>query len=253
METEKPKYVWLSMILGILSFLLFLVGILDLAYFVSILFFQIYLFIVFLIGVIAVVLGFRISQKVKKSEERYTGRVLALIGITLGLLAAILCIPAIYSAVYEFPQRGIRSKVSRAKAEQQSIATALESYYIDNNCYPKPDYDENGKPILPHSLTTPTAFLTSLFHDPFKKFGKGYYEYGGGLQKDYFSSGWIVTSYGPDGVDGNSGVPGGEPLIENNEWTDSTTGDRIILVASPLTYDPTNGPISSGDIWRRGP
>ncbi len=123
-----------------------------------------------------------------------------------------------------------RSDSSRAKSEEQALASALESYYIDHNQYPLPDYDENGRPVIPHILTTPFAYITSLFHDPFKDKGKGYYGYGCDMPTNSIdtvygyntsyrgygnntvysnstvggSCGWIVVSYGPDRVDGNS-------------------------------------------------
>ncbi len=115
-------------------------------------------------------------------------------GFTLIELLIVVAIIAILAAIAipNFLAAQTRSKVSKAKAEQQSIATALESYYVDNNIYPAPDvcptsgtnFDANDSATndgqLPRALTTPVSFVSSLFRDPFKLNGKGIYEYGGG-------------------------------------------------------------------------
>ena len=193
-------------------------------------------------------------------------------GFTLIELLIVVAIIAILAAIAipNFLAAQTRSKVSRAKAEQQSLATALESYYIDNNVYPRADqpsevgpsetftsdgsYTQDGG-CIPRALTTPVAFITSLFKDPFKANGKGFYEYGGGptvgtgIGQTWPSGGWIVTSYGPDGTDGYTG----NQLREETAWSDTVFGTAVPLIASPFTYDPTNGTTSGGDVWRRGP
>jgi type II secretion system protein G len=195
-------------------------------------------------------------------------------GFTLIELLIVVAIIAILAAIAipNFLAAQTRSKVSKVKAEQQSIATALESYYVDNNIYPAPDEvpagvgkasdDGNHDGQLPRALTTPVAFVSSLFKDPFKVNGKGIYEYGGGYPASpnaatvtngtYFAwpgNGWIVSSYGPDVVDGYSSTK----LLEESAWGDSAFGTNPRLDASPFTYDPTNGTTSGGDVWRRGP
>jgi prepilin-type N-terminal cleavage/methylation domain-containing protein len=193
-------------------------------------------------------------------------------GFTLIELLIVVAIIAILAAIAipNFLAAQTRSKVSRAKAESQSLATALESYYIDNNVYPRADQPVNLGPAesydgagtyaadggcIPAALTTPVAFITSLFKDPFKKNGKGFYEYGGGptqgtgIAQTWPSGGWIVTSYGPDNVDGYTT----NLLKEETAWSDSVFGLVVPLIASPYTYDPTNGTTSGGDVWRRGP
>jgi hypothetical protein len=176
-----------------------------------------------------------------------------------------------------------RSLVSRAKGEHNMLATGLEAYYLDNKTYPMADeprtrdsksYENDGTyasdgGIIPKILTTPIDYLTALPRDPFRLKGKGYYGFGSGPGKvnligtdngKYLSKGgkpvlgtkgWIVTSYGPDKVDGNSGIKSGSMLREEVEWTDIDITQP--LYTKGLTYDPTNGIISPGDIWRRGP
>lgn len=55
--------------------------------------------------------------------------------IELLIVVAIIAILAAI-AVPNFLEAQVRSKVSRVKSDQRSFATALESYYIDNNTYP---------------------------------------------------------------------------------------------------------------------
>ncbi len=197
-------------------------------------------------------------------------------GFTLIELLIVVAIIAILAAIAipNFLAAQTRSKVSKAKAEQQSIATALESYYVDNNIYPAPDvcptsgtnFDANDSATndgqLPRALTTPVSFVSSLFRDPFKLNGKGIYEYGGGspnvpgslavvngVYSGWPGNGWIVSSYGPDVVDGY----GSTKMLEESAWGDSAFGTNPRLENSPFTYDPTNGTTSGGDVWRRGP
>jgi hypothetical protein len=100
-------------------------------------------------------------------------------------------------------------------------------------------------------------YLEKLLYDPFNNHGAGLYGYGGGpvtdggLKNTWPAMGWIVTSYGPDLKPGNTGDPGGKPIEPSKAWTDQLL--TVPLGLSPLTYDPTNGLISGGDIWRRGP
>ena len=166
-------------------------------------------FLGIIFGIAAVTLGILSLKKIKHSQGLYTGKKHAIHAIVLGIIGILIWIPIFYDRLCCFRSAQIRSTVSQVKAEQQTIATALESYYRDNHVYPKPDFDEHGRPIVPYILTTPVAYLSKLLNDPFKDKGKGYYEYGCDTGR-----GWIVTSYGPDRVDGNSGISGGHPLYQ---------------------------------------
>ena len=61
-------------------------------------------------------------------------------GFTLIELLIVVAIIAILAAIAipNFLAAQIRSKVSRSKGEMRNMATALESYYVDNNQYPMP-------------------------------------------------------------------------------------------------------------------
>lgn len=157
-------------------------------------------------------------------------------------------------AVPNFLEAQIRSKVSRTRSDMRSMATALESYYVDNNAYAAwvmsddpqsaaagnstlagmPTF-RNYTPGSAFSLTSPIAYVTSYFPDVFNSDRENPGPF------SYFSDGrgWILTSPGPDAVfDFNP--------IEVYK-SDLGMGNPHLIQYS---YDPTNGTVSHGDIWR---
>ena len=161
-------------------------------------------------------------------------------GFTLIELLIVVAIIAILAAIAvpNFLEAQVRAKVSRVKADQRSLATAIESYYVDNNNYPATDssneqaasgYGVNNVPGasqellgLPtfrrkkddidglSTLTTPISYISSYFPDPFAKTKQGKYIYSVAnefaLGQEIGRSGWIVWSFGPD----NDEVPFGQ-------------------------------------------
>lgn len=229
------------------------------------------------------------AEDKKSKAESYHN---VLFGILIGVAILIILVAI---AIPNFLTAATPSKIRRAKSDMKMIATAIEAYYIDAGVYPSPGRPSFREPgsynigegsyakeggIIPIALTTPVAYMTALPHDPFHKNNRGYYGYGGGPgltsadgkatiddnDHDYSDIwpvyGWIITSYGPDVMDGNSGVYGVAPLHEELCWSDNYSMDTPDfmqcdkihpLQTSGLTYDPTNGVTSAGDIWRRGP
>jgi prepilin-type N-terminal cleavage/methylation domain-containing protein len=210
-------------------------------------------------------------------------------GFTLIELLIVVAIIAILAAIAvpNFLEAQVRSKVSRARSDMRSLATGLESYYIDNNIYPAmtltraQSADEGlyltsppttvGRTFrlrqLPNSnintLTTPVAYITSYFADPFASVR--------GTTFRYFTdgSGWILGSWGPDtdqATDGDLGWSQGNlavPLVGRDGVVETVYDSRIaqpsILLLTgewtgagrgAYTYDPTNGSVSEGDVWR---
>ncbi len=98
--------------------------------------------------------------------------------IELLIVVAIIAILAAI-AVPNFLEAQVRAKSGRAQADLRALATALESYHIDNNNYPyvvdllgmewqmpggfAPGFITDG----PGGLTTPIAYLSSVLRDPF--------------------------------------------------------------------------------------
>jgi prepilin-type N-terminal cleavage/methylation domain-containing protein len=175
-------------------------------------------------------------------------------GFTLIELLIVVAIIAILAAIAvpNFLEAQVRSKVSRAHADQRSIATAQEAYFVDNNNYTEYADDSFfvtgvGKGYV--RLTTPISYLASIPRDPFKnemhpsQGMRGWeipYKMGGsGAGKgDQTLKGYVTRSVGPDQANQMGGG-----------WAQWPTGN----VMTVKFYDPTNGTVSPGDIFRVGP
>ncbi|MFH0794709.1 MAG: hypothetical protein V2A74_11820, partial [bacterium] len=116
------------------------------------------------------------------------------------------------------------------------------------------------------TITTPTAYVTNYFPDPFamtKGATFGYYA---------DTAGWILISFGPD-TDETVTPPGdlykGLPACttagaasilaqttSESAYSGSVSQPSPTLIAGPFTggdaftYDATNGTVSQGDVWR---
>lgn len=151
----------------------------------------------------------------------------------------------------------ITSKVNRVKADMRSLSTGIESYKVDNNRAPAATLDPS-KAIAarnqtisntsdsmsyfmsydsskrgPMTITTPIAYMSSLPADPFSHDQKQPFA--------YFTTGrnWILQSPGPDGD--HDIMAESLMAIPHENW---------VSELKLLTYDASNGVISSGDIWR---
>ncbi len=212
-------------------------------------------------------------------------------GFTLIELLIVVAIIAILAAIAvpNFLESQTRAKVSRTMSDMRSLATALESYGVDYNSYPfqgavtpkknpgkvvipvgvsgtsDPGDPMNGSPqkrynkFIPHILTTPVAYLSTLHEDPFAAHVKGpqpessYYFY------NYFddSINWMLTAGGKTrqqiaNMIYKRSIWGSWILISNGPDLDRLD-IRGKTVGTDLTlgyYDPTNGTISNGDILR---
>lgn len=171
--------------------------------------------------------------------------------VTVGIIAILAAI-----AIPNMLEAQTRAKVSRAKNDLRVLATAIESYRTDNRGYPDvipmpADIDLGGAWIL-KPLTTPVAYLSSLPPDPFLPSdtpetlmppeGRKTYRYTSYPIPPDAPRTWDLASNGPDMHNNTAGIYrgysstlfyGGDPLLP--DWT---------------LYDPTNGTISRGDIFR---
>ena len=211
-------------------------------------------------------------------------------GFTLIELLIVVAIIAILAAIAvpNFLEAQVRSKVSRAKADMRSLATAIESYMVDTNVYLAHDIgfptsnQVDAGPEFPNRctfrerpedsrmmiMTTPIAYMTSIPADPFAEYKGtpfGYF--------NYQDRGWILWSFGPD-LDQNSrnssiqgytmadqSSPGSWADIEGSFETSYIGVARQVGGAmdwlkggvdgelGALTYDPTNGTTSDGDVY----
>ncbi len=165
-------------------------------------------------------------------------------GFTLIELLIVVAIIAILAAIAvpNFLEAQVRAKVSRAKADQRTIATGLESYYIDNNAYPPNDDGpwggvpvnegagnldpDRAKLLIP--LSTPIAYLTSgnTLQDPFGKIysanysGQSFLEYVSMDESDFLAKAVIGFVFLTDPVTAD--------IYYQNRWLLSSSGpDRV--------------------------
>ena len=170
---------------------------------------------------------------------------------TLIELLVVVAIIAILAgiAVPNFLEAQTRSKVSRVKADMRTIATGLEAYRVDYNRYPPSTLVPRFLRLRP--LTTPVAYLTTVPQDVFDSAdtrggpgpwrSTGNYSYGA-MPIDQESR-FAVVSDGPDRRAESDPVEfyPGYPAIS---WENPSSGYAY------YRYDPTNGTISVGDVWR---
>lgn len=162
-----------------------------------------------------------------------------------------------------------RARVTRARSEMRSLAIALESYRADHGAFPAWSADAEssafgeyiqqdgryaGLPTFrladprgggPETLTTPVSYIALDIFDPFSTArGAGFCYWsppGGGAGEDA-PEGWILWSRGPD-------------------WEFDITLENVAALYDPagrvpsealigVSYDPTNGSDSGGDVWR---
>ena len=151
-----------------------------------------------------------------------------------------------------------RVRYARARSDMRSMATAIETYKLDHGSFPaytfRPAESSDSAIVTPpgwpgtstfrvsgvDSLTTPVAYLTATFPDPFASAKGATFRYQAG------GNGWILGSFGPD----RDQSTGGDFVWQKQlEVYDSAAADPIVKLL-PLTYDPTNGLVSNGDVWR---
>lgn len=214
-----------------------------------------------------------ITQTISRNERRQTAAftlIEILVAVAIIAILAAIAVPNMLSAQ-------TRSKVARAKSDLRVLAGALESYAVDHGLPPL-DYNvSRGDPIMPGmigttsgilhpgyqldggvkpGLTTPVAYIANCWmNDPFVvgasivdvPFDEQKYTYNwfapnplrGIPVREQYSfqeyekhyGNWRLGSVGPD--------------------RDFYNGDaEQNLYSASRVYDPTNGTVSVGNIWR---
>lgn len=166
----------------------------------------------------------------------------------LTALAALAVLLAVGAAGTIWALNGLQaSLVARARADMRSVANAIEAYKSDHGAYPAstddpaastagagaigaPSFRLRNTGVLA-TLTTPVAYFTSYPHDTFSHERSATFAYLGHGDK------FLLWSAGPDND-------------HELDWRgyDWNADARPALVN--VTYDPTNGAVSDGDIWR---
>jgi type II secretion system protein G len=168
-------------------------------------------------------------------------------GFTLIELLIVVAIIAILAAIAipNFLAAQVRSKVSRVKADVRSIATALECYRTDNTAYPSTWLDLGGgleplpweQRLVP--LSTPISYISSVPVDAFRAQGHVAYNYDDAAS---YPVGNVLPSYS-----------------WLNNWAPNPYAWQLVSIGPALflnwasIYDPTNGTVSNGCIYRGGP
>jgi len=200
--------------------------------------------------------------------------------IELLIVVAIIAILALI-AVPNFLEAQTRAKVSRVRADHRSLATALEAYMVDWNEYPwYVGPIDNPQNLVP--LSTPVAYITNpLLKDPFKLYPPGTNPHGNAdLYLNYIfipfqkrGGDWAANvddkfrrqaafprvnghdlGYGPPADPGKFPGPYHWVLVsygpDFNLQFDNAWGGNPLGIDAYMPYDPTNGTVSFGDIYR---
>ena len=181
-------------------------------------------------------------------------------GFTLIELLIVVAIIAILAAIAvpNFLEAQTRAKVSRVMSDQRTLATALESYKVDTAKYPLDFHEWAGPPINIFNvdlitvrwvlvpLTTPVSYLASLPGTSFPSKGS---RYGGNFDaKPDSGSTYDRPIFALGGQEKFLG------WYQAAEWNLRDAGPDMEWNNTHIVrYDPTNGTISIGDIFRWGP
>lgn len=202
-----------------------------------------------------------------KNKNAFTLIELLIVVAIIAILAAI--------AVPNFLEAQVRSKVSRAKSDQRSLATAIEAYRVDNNKYHPCDVLQCPPNTHTHLtptavrvqrfawITTPIAYITSAPNDPFAparnespanpnqllNIQNPVHVYWDSDYWDAFKTGGSTNASLDQDLATEKAIRGTWALISFGPDRDFEAA-----VSWPPTYlavyDATNGTVSNGDIFR---
>ncbi len=172
------------------------------------------------------------------NKSQITGFTLIELLITVAIIAILAAI-----GLPNFLEAQTRAKVSQVKSDMRTLAAALESYHVDNRSYPPAVLTPPEMRLLP--LTSPIQYLSLLPKDTFRKNNSRFSTYNYGAMPILAASRWILDSCGPDLTHDT------DPMTIEF-YPGNTPG--LFFGADPnfycLLYDPTNGTVSAGDIYR---
>lgn len=198
-------------------------------------------------------------EQKKRQNPKWWPLTSAQMAWALGVMFLCSCLVAAHYIICEsdvFCEVDPRSPVGTAQADMRSIQIAIESYYVDCTAYPAwttgkdganadhvlcPAYDQPTfmirtpeRPGL-YTLTTPIQYMSTYPHDRFSLAGASYaYSTCGSHDQS-----WILYSPGPDGI---------YEIVPREDYDPAKPVPSPSLINK--TYDPTNGGMSAGDIYK---
>lgn len=189
-------------------------------------------------------------------EPGFTLIELLIVVAIIGILAAI--------AVPNFLNARLRATVARVQGDHAALATAIESYFVDNNAHPCPELasDENRLTTwpyyLPDSLMTPVSYISEAkIVDPF---GRPPVDLPDLVSRYRFKvfrcqTRQDLSDRQSPGAIGARSVLGEWMLVSHgpNRWLDLPTNfadGRNETDWFWLPYDPSNGLMTNGDLIR---
>jgi type II secretory pathway pseudopilin PulG len=158
--------------------------------------------------------------------------------VTLFELLVVILVTSILTVIFVLSSRRVlvTSKISKVKEEHKVLMMAISHYQVDFNATPS---NEMGLKALNNS----TKYITSIPHDPFSPGQSFEYLY---LSRASSKVKYIIVSAGPDGdVDLMQFF---KQVSQQVFISAESQEDSLDKALQNLTYDPTNGVNSNGDI-----
>ncbi len=182
--------------------------------------------------------------------------------IVVGIIAILAAI-----AIPNMLEAQIRAKVARVKSDLRTVTTALETYRVDSNAYCTYHYVANSKSYNGYSfhvggvvnglfqsppfdgsnpLTTPVAYLSAMPGDVFGQRGEA-----DGLEGDeYYYVNWEYALARVSMSQGFADLRDVQGPWRLHSPGPDRTGPDSIPGGVHISYDPTNGTVSLGDVIR---
>jgi prepilin-type N-terminal cleavage/methylation domain-containing protein len=172
---------------------------------------------------------------IRSTAKAFTLIELLIVVAIIAVLAAI--------ALPNFLEAQTRSKTARVKSDLRTLATAIESYGVDNSEYPPAPVALGPRFHNFIPLTTPVSYISAIPIDPFKpeenhghrRWRTGMYSYG--AMPLSHARRWLLLSNGPD-------------RVANVERKDVLFYPGPDVEDDLIAYDATNGTLSIGDLFR---
>lgn len=198
---------------------------------------------------------------------------------TLIELLIVVAIISILSAIAvpNFLEAQTRSKIARAKADLRTLATGLEAYTVDYNSPPRGNFFQLATlfaaPLAGDKglilLSTPVSYLTSgLLPDPFDTIFRFSPSMNMNVEDTNAERIWYKYSARDfAGTVGTWGSPDNDTTSDHPDWwilqssgparVRYPLGQGVLDPSMPQIflnrmYDPTNGTVSAGSIYRPG-